>query len=45
MPKTKTGYSKKMFFIKNIFFKHNVFKDSLNGDNHVHLHYEVTKRV
>lgn len=45
MPKTKTGYSKKMFFIKNIFFKHNVFKDSLNGDNHVHLHDKTNKRM
>lgn len=45
MPKTKTGYSKKMFFIKNIFFKHNVFKDSLNGDNHVHLHDKTNKKM
>lgn len=45
MPKTKTGYSKKMFFIKNIFFVHIVFRDSLNGDNHVHLHDKTNKRM
>lgn len=45
MSKRKAGYSKKIHFIKNIFFKHNVFKDSLNGYNHVHLHDKTNKRM